>query len=72
MDFEPAADAVAGHGRYESLATALLPPLVIAWRADAATIQARSTAICRDRFAGGDPVVRDVDVRAGAAARAGP
>ncbi len=35
MDFEPAADAVAGHGRYESLGTELLPPLVIAWRADA-------------------------------------
>ncbi len=70
MDFEPAADAVAGHGRYESLGTERLPPLVVAWRADASDDSGSVHSDLRDRFAAGDPVVRMSMSELASAARA--
>jgi glucuronokinase len=45
--------------RYERLDPALLPPLVVAWRADAAEDSGTVHAELRARFAAGEPEVRE-------------
>jgi len=58
MDFEPRALAARGHGEYERLDPSLLPPLLVAYRAEAAEPSARPHADLRRRFEAGDPDVR--------------
>ncbi len=55
MDFSPSAGAHA----YERLDPALLPPLLIAWRADAGGDSGAVHAPLRERHARGEPVVVD-------------
>jgi glucuronokinase len=49
----------AGQGRYVAISSKLLPPLVVAWRADAGEDSGIVHSDLRERFAGGDPVVRE-------------
>ena len=53
MEFDPAA----GPDRYQRLDSALLPPLVVAWRAGAAGDSSAVHAPLRDRHARGEPAV---------------
>lgn len=53
MEFDPAA----GPDRYRRLNSALLPPLVVAWRSDAAGDSGAVHAPLRDRHARGEPEV---------------
>lgn len=53
MEFDPAAD----RDRYQRLDLALVPPLLVAWRADAAGDSGAVHAPLRDRHAQGEPEV---------------
>lgn len=55
--------------RYERLDPALLPPLVVAWRSDAATDSGRTHSDLRARFERGEPLVHEAIEALGAAAR---
>jgi glucuronokinase len=68
MDFA-GAGAVDDHGRYDALDPALLPPLLVCWRLDAASDSGPIHSDLRGRFAGGDRFVRDGLAAAAAAAR---
>jgi len=59
MDFDPQHVAAEGHGRYEPLDPALLPPLFIAWRPDAGGSSGAAHAAVRARFDRGEPRVAD-------------
>jgi galactokinase/mevalonate kinase-like predicted kinase len=65
MDFSPSAGAHA----YERLDAALLPPLLIAWRADAGGDSGAVHAPLRERHARGEPVVVDALRELGTLAR---
>jgi glucuronokinase len=65
MDFDPAA----GPHCYEPLDPALLPPLVVGWRADAAGHSGDVHAPLNDRHAGGEPAVVEALAELGALAR---
>lgn len=68
MDFA-GAGAVDVHGCYEALDPALLPPLLVCWRADAASDSGPIHSDLRGRFARGDRFVRDALADAAAAGR---
>lgn len=57
MDFDPALVADSGHGRYERLDPALLPPLRIAYLSAAAQPSHDAHRAVRDRFRAGDEAV---------------
>jgi glucuronokinase len=59
MDLDAQFMAQHGHGRYEPLDPALLPPLFLAWRADAAEESTRVHTDLRARFDAGDPISVD-------------
>jgi glucuronokinase len=65
MDFDPAA----GPHRYERLDPALLPPLLVAWRADAGGHSGDVHAPLSDRYARGEPDVMQALDELGALAR---
>jgi glucuronokinase len=67
MDFAPAGPG-SGHGCYEQLDPALLPPLVVCWREDSASDSGPTHSDLRSRFARGDRLVRDGLAAAAAAA----
>lgn len=56
-------------GRYEQLDASLLPPLVIAWRGDAASTSGDVHGGLRERHRRGEPVVRESMMALAAAAR---
>jgi glucuronokinase len=58
MDFDPAQLTSEGYGRYESLDPALLPPLYVAYRADAHGQSGAIHSDLRARFDASDPEVR--------------
>jgi glucuronokinase len=68
MDFT-AAGPGRGHGCYEPLDPALLPPLLICWLADAASDSGPIHSDLRDRFTRGDRLVHDGLAAAARAAR---
>jgi glucuronokinase len=68
MDFAGAGSADV-HGRYESLDPALLPPLLVCWRTDAASDSGPIHSDLRERFTRGDWFVRDGLASAAAAGR---
>jgi glucuronokinase len=57
MDFEPDYFSAHGHGRYEALDPALLPPLYVAFREDAGGQSGGIHGPLRERFEAGDPEV---------------
>ncbi len=57
MDFDRERMEAAGHGRYEPLDPALLPPLFVAYRTDVAELSAITHSDLDERFKLGDPVV---------------
>jgi len=57
MDFDEQLIAQRGFGAYEPLDPALLPPLFLAWRTDAAGPSGRVHGDLRARFEAGDPIV---------------
>jgi glucuronokinase len=57
MDFEPGYFDAHGHGRYEQLDTALLPPLYVAYREDARGQSGGIHGPLRTRFEAGDPEI---------------
>jgi glucuronokinase len=61
----------AGAQLYESLDAALLPPLVIAWRHDAAATSGDVHARLRERHRRGEPLVREAIAELASAARLG-
>jgi glucuronokinase len=63
--------AGSGARQYESLDAALLPPLVIAWRHDAAATSGAVHARLRERHRGGDPLIRGAIAELASAARLG-
>jgi glucuronokinase len=68
MDFA-AAGPGSGHGRYEPLDPALLPPLVVCWRDESAADSGVTHSDLRERFDRGDRLVGDGLAAAAAAAR---
>jgi glucuronokinase len=71
MDFDPALVAAQGHGRYVPLDPALLPPLVVAYRPDAATDSGIAHAPTHERFDAGEPLVVETMAAIGALAHKG-
>jgi glucuronokinase len=71
MDFDPALVAAQGHGRYVPLDPALLPPLVVAYRPDAATDSGIAHAPMHERFDAGEPLVVETMAAIGALAHEG-
>jgi glucuronokinase len=69
MDFGAECRAPDGHGRYEQLDGSSLPPLVIAWRADASEESGGVHAPLRERFDRGEDAVVSGMVELGAMAR---
>jgi glucuronokinase len=57
MDFDPALVAAQGHGRYVPLDPALLPPILVAYRPDAARDSDVAHAPMRERFDAGEPLI---------------
>ncbi len=57
MNFDRRLMDETGHGRYEPLDTALLPPLFVAYRTDIARLSSITHSDLRERFKMGDPVV---------------
>jgi glucuronokinase len=58
MDFDPEASATRGHGAYEPLDPALLPPLLIAYAAGAGPPSHDAHSAVRERYLAGDEGVR--------------
>jgi glucuronokinase len=71
MDFEPVLVAAQGHGSYVPLDPALLPPLVVAYRPDAATDSGIAHAPMHERFDAGEPLVVETMAAIGALAHEG-
>jgi glucuronokinase len=71
MDFDPALVAAQGHGHYVPLDPALLPPLVVAYRPDAATDSGIAHAPMHERFDAGEPLVVETMAAIGALAHKG-
>ncbi len=65
MEFDPAS----GPDRYQRLDSGLLPPLVVAWRTDAAGDSGAVHAPLRDRYAQREPAVVDTMAELGRLAR---
>jgi glucuronokinase len=69
MDFGPGCTGADGHGSYERLEPAGLPPLLIAWCSGAAKDSTTVHAPLRERFARGEPHVLDGMAQLGDVAR---